>query len=88
MAGLPERDQRSPNTVKGYAHDLKDWFGFLAGHGLDWRRCSWTTLVTSWPGCGCRPKVRTGEVLALPSVAEHCGDSTVYAQAVGPQRLL
>lgn len=30
--------ERSPNTVKGYAHDLKDWFCYLAGRGLDWRK--------------------------------------------------
>ena len=29
--------ERSPNTVKAYAHDLKDWFLYLAGHGRDWR---------------------------------------------------
>ena len=29
--------ERSPNTVKAYAHDLKDWFEFLADRGLDWR---------------------------------------------------
>jgi integrase/recombinase XerD len=29
--------ERSPNTVKAYAHDLKDWFVFLTGRGLDWR---------------------------------------------------
>lgn len=29
--------ERSPNTVKGYAHDLKDWFVFLRTQGLDWR---------------------------------------------------
>ena len=29
--------ERSPNTVRAYAHDLKDWFVFLAGRGLDWR---------------------------------------------------
>ena len=23
--------ERSPNTVKAYAHDLKDWFTYLAG---------------------------------------------------------
>ena len=29
--------EKSPNTVKAYAHDLKDWFTYLAGHGLDWQ---------------------------------------------------
>jgi integrase/recombinase XerD len=29
--------ERSPNTVRAYAHDLKDWFAFLNRHGLDWR---------------------------------------------------
>lgn len=29
--------ERSPNTVKAYAHDLKDLFTFLAGRDLDWR---------------------------------------------------
>lgn len=28
---------RSLNTVKAYAHDLKDWFAFLAGRSADWR---------------------------------------------------
>jgi integrase/recombinase XerD len=26
--------ERSPNTVKVYAHDLRDWFEFLDQHGL------------------------------------------------------
>src|SRR6266704_2384539 len=29
--------ERSPNTVKAYAHDLKDYFVFLDHRGLDWR---------------------------------------------------
>jgi len=29
--------ERSPNTVKAYAHDLKDYWVFLAFRGLDWR---------------------------------------------------
>jgi integrase/recombinase XerD len=29
--------ERSPNTVKAYAHDLKDYWEFLAGRDLDWR---------------------------------------------------
>src|SRR5450756_2237039 len=28
--------ERSPNTVKAYAHDLKDWLVFLDQRGLDW----------------------------------------------------
>ena len=28
---------RSPNTVKAYAHDLKDYWEFLGFRGLDWR---------------------------------------------------
>ena len=29
--------EKSPNTVKAYAHDLKDWFTYLTGHDLDWQ---------------------------------------------------
>ena len=32
--------ERSPNTVKAYAHDLKDYFTFLDLRGLDWLRAS------------------------------------------------
>ena len=28
--------ERSPNTVKAYAHDLRDWFAFLAAGELVW----------------------------------------------------
>jgi Phage integrase, N-terminal SAM-like domain len=29
--------ERSPNTVRAYAHDLKDYWLFLDSRGLDWR---------------------------------------------------
>ena len=29
--------ERSPNTIKGYAHDIKDLFEFLADYETDWR---------------------------------------------------
>ena len=29
--------ERSPKTVKAYAHDLKDWFVLLTNRGQDWR---------------------------------------------------
>src|SRR5712691_6424683 len=59
---------RSPNTVKGYAHDLKDFWVFLACRGLDWREArledigefvAWLTLP---------PAGRDGAVAVLPSV--------------------
>ena len=28
---------RSPNTVKAYAHDLKDYWSFIGSRSLDWR---------------------------------------------------
>jgi integrase/recombinase XerD len=28
---------RSPNTVKAYAHDLKNYWEFISFRGLDWR---------------------------------------------------
>ena len=28
---------RSPNTVRAYAHDMKDFWEFLGCRGLDWR---------------------------------------------------
>ena len=45
--------ERSPNTVKAYAHDLKDWFGFLAERGLDWRtvRLDERNCQELWIGC-------------------------------------
>jgi integrase/recombinase XerD len=30
--------ERSPNTIKAHAHDLKDWFVFLDEYGRDWNR--------------------------------------------------
>ena len=35
--------ERSPNTVKAYAHDLKDWFVFLAGGAWIGGRSGWKT---------------------------------------------
>ena len=46
--------ERSPNTVKAYAHDLKDWFVFLTGQGWTGAKCGWRTSPGSSSGCGAR----------------------------------
>ncbi len=75
LAFLTDVD-RSPNTVKAYAHDLKDWFVFLGGRALDWREVrlevgefvAWLRLP---------PAARAGRVAVLPSVQSHCSAATV-----------
>jgi integrase/recombinase XerD len=69
--------KRSPNTVKGYGHDLKDWFTYLAGRGRDWREIQLEDLGDFVAWLGLPPKARDGQVLVLPSVKEHCGDSSI-----------
>ena len=50
--------ERSPNTVKAYAHDLKDWFVFLARQGWTGARWGWKTSPSSSPGFDVhRPRV-------------------------------
>jgi integrase len=69
--------ERSPNTVKAYAHDLKDWFVFLTGQGLDWREVRLEDVAgfVAWLR---RPvAARDGSIAVLPSVEHHCGESTV-----------
>ena len=45
---------RSPNTVKAYAHDIKDYWCFIGFRGLDWREARLRTSASSWPGSSCR----------------------------------
>src|ERR1700745_1697509 len=55
---------RSPNTVKAYAHDLKDYWSFIGFRCLD-------------RGEGRAAGGREGEVAVLPSVSAHVVASTV-----------
>src|ERR1700737_182499 len=50
--------ERSPNTVKAYAHDLKDWFTYLAGHDLDWQAASGEGVGGCVGGRGRRGRAR------------------------------
>jgi integrase/recombinase XerD len=69
--------ERSPNTVKAYAHDLKDWFTFLAGLGLDWREVRLEDIGEFVAWLRLPPSARDGRVAVLPSVEHHCAESTV-----------
>jgi site-specific recombinase XerD len=68
---------RSPNTVKAYAHDLKDLWEFLGFRGLDWREARLEDIAefVVWlqlPAAG-----RAGEVAVLPSSVPEVSVATV-----------
>jgi site-specific recombinase XerD len=69
--------ERSPNTVKAYAHDLKDWFVFLARQGLDWREVRLEDIAEFIAWLRRPPAARGAVVAVLPSVEHHCSASTV-----------
>jgi integrase/recombinase XerD len=69
--------ERSPNTIKAYAHDLKDYWVFLAGRGLDWREVRLEDIGEYVAWLRLPPAGRGGQVAVLPSVAPHVGSSTV-----------
>jgi hypothetical protein len=56
---------RSPNTVKAYAHDLKDYWSWISLRGLDWREAGWRTSGSSSRGCSCQR-------LAGPGRSRYC----------------
>lgn len=69
--------ERSPNTVKAYAHDLKDWFTFLAARGLDWREVRLEDVGEFAAWLRLPREVRDGRVAVLPSVGGYCAASTL-----------
>lgn len=69
--------EKSPNTVKAYAHDLKDWFVFLTAGGLDWREVRLEDVGEFVAWLRLPPASRSGQVAVLPSVIAHCSEATV-----------
>jgi integrase len=69
--------ERSPNTVKAYAHDLKDWFTFLGRRGLDWRSAGLEDVAGYVAWLRLPPAARDGRVRVLPSAEHHCSESSV-----------
>ena len=68
---------RSPNTVKAYAHDLKDYFVFLDHRGLDWREVRLEDLGGYVAWLALPPAGRAGQVAVLPSAGPQVGAASV-----------
>src|SRR6266702_7075200 len=68
---------RSPNTVKAYAHDLKDYWCFIGFRGLDWREARLEDIAEFVAWLQLPPAGRSGEVAVLPSVTAQVTASTV-----------
>lgn len=69
--------ERSPNTIKAHAHDLKDWFVFLDEFGRDWQSVKLEDVgaFIRWLR---RPPDMRGQVFSvLPAIGHHCGEATV-----------
>jgi integrase/recombinase XerD len=69
--------ERSPNTVKAYAHDLKDFWLFLSLRDLDWREARPEDIGEYVAWLRLPPAGRDGAVAVLPSVEAHVGASTI-----------
>jgi len=68
---------RSPNTVKAYAHDMKDLWQFLGFRGLDWREARLEDIGEFVAWLRLPPAGRAGEVAVLPPVVVEVSVSTV-----------
>src|SRR5260370_20089066 len=69
--------ERSPNTVKAYAHDLRDFLVFLACRGRDWREVRLEDLGDYVAWLALPPAGRDGLVAVLPSAEPYVGAATV-----------
>jgi integrase/recombinase XerD len=69
--------EKSPNTVKASAHDLKDWFTYLGGYGLDWQVVAMEDVAGFVAWLRLPPAGRDGKVAVLPTVESHCTAASV-----------
>ena len=69
--------EKSPNTIKAYAHDLKDWLTYLAGHGVGWQSATLEDVAGFVAWLRLPPKARDGGVAVLPMVEHHCSEASV-----------
>jgi site-specific recombinase XerD len=68
---------RSPNTVKAYSHDLKDFWQFLGLRGLDWREARLEDVGEFVAWLQLPPAGRSSEVAVLPFGPAEVSASTV-----------
>ncbi|MEV4826274.1 site-specific integrase [Micromonospora sp. NPDC049274] len=68
---------RSPNTVRAYAFDPKNYFAYLASRELDWATLRYDELARFKPWLRLLAAGRAGEVAVLPSVETACTESTI-----------
>jgi integrase/recombinase XerD len=68
---------RSPNTVRAYAHDLRDWVAFLESKALRWDAVTLEDVgrFVAWLRLG--DDARDGDVVALPWVEGELSAATV-----------
>jgi integrase/recombinase XerD len=69
--------EKSPNTVKAYAHDLKDWFTYLTLHGLDWQVVTVENVAGFVAWLRLPPGGRDGKIAVLPAAGSHCSAASV-----------
>src|SRR5215469_12389003 len=68
---------RSPNTVKAYAHDLRNYWDFISFRSLDWREARLEDIGEFVAWLQLPPAGRSGEVAVLPSAAAQVTAATV-----------
>jgi integrase/recombinase XerD len=69
--------ERSPNTIKAYAHDLKDWFTFLADRGPDWTAVQLEDVGAFVSWLRLPMALRQSWIVMLPTMEHHCSEATV-----------
>lgn len=69
--------EKSPNTIKAYAHDLKDWFIYLDRHGVGWQSATVEDVAEFVAWLRLPPEARDGGVAVLPTVEHHCSAASV-----------
>jgi len=78
---------RSPNTVKAYAHDLKNYWEFTSFRGLDWREARLEDIGEFVAWLQLPPAGRSGAVAVLLSATAEVSASTVNRKLAAPSFL-